>query len=104
MIKSFPAAKLEQIPEDGGRFVSILGNPIALFRRGTEVFAIDDRCPHMGSSLSAGSVENGVVTCPWHGWRFRIDDGAWVSCPNNRNRVYPVDVKDGTVYVSMETE
>ncbi|MCE9534269.1 MAG: Rieske (2Fe-2S) protein, partial [Planctomycetes bacterium] len=54
---------------------------IAVFRTGDEYFAIDDMCPHMGAGLSGGFVEDGIVTCPWHYWRFRLSDGTWADNP-----------------------
>ena len=46
----------------------------------------------MGASLSGGYVENGVVTCPWHAWRFRLADGAWADNPRIKIGCYPVRV------------
>lgn len=94
-------APLDKIPDGRGHCVIVENTPIALFRWNGEVYAIDDRCPHQGMSLASGSMEDGVVTCPWHGWRFRITDGAWVSCPKNRNPCYPVRVEAGVVYLQM---
>ena len=41
--------------------------------------ALDNNCPHNGGPLSKGSLENGVLTCPWHGWRWEVASGrnAW---------------------------
>ena len=39
---------------------------------GGKYYAIDDCCPHMGSSLAGGRLEQGVVVCPDHAWRFSI--------------------------------
>jgi nitrite reductase (NADH) small subunit/3-phenylpropionate/trans-cinnamate dioxygenase ferredoxin subunit len=36
-------------------------------------------------------VHNGVVTCPWHGWRFRVCDGTW--CDNPKLKVDRFDVR-----------
>ena len=47
--------------------------PIVLFRGPSGVTALEDRCPHRNYPLSDGQVENGVLRCPYHGWRF---DGA----------------------------
>ena len=52
-------------------------------------FAIDDVCPHMGASLSGGYVEDGIVTCPWHAWRFRLTDGTWADNPRSRSAATP---------------
>ena len=56
-------------------------------------------CPHMGASLSGGVIENGVVTCPWHAWRFRLTDGAWADNPRIKIGCYPVRVEGDEVQV-----
>ena len=47
---------------------------------------------HAGSSLSMGTVENLVVTCAWHHWRFRLTDGAWADNPRIKTGCYGVEV------------
>ncbi|QXP53078.1 thiamine pyrophosphate-dependent enzyme [Cellulophaga sp. HaHa_2_1] len=32
--------------------------------------ALDNKCPHQGGPLGEGSIENGMLRCPWHGWDF----------------------------------
>ena len=54
---------------------------VAVFNQGGKYSAIDDLCPHMGASLGAGHCEDGIVTCPWHAWRFRLSDGTWTDSP-----------------------
>jgi len=50
---------------------SLLGQPLVLFRAaGGGVGALADRCPHRNAPLSAGFVQDGLVVCPYHGWRF----------------------------------
>lgn len=94
-------AKMSQLREDAGLTVEVRGRYIALFLFQNQVHAIDDLCPHMGASLGAGAVENGIVSCPWHGWRFRVTDGAWVSCPNNKNKVYNVKVEGEDILLDL---
>ena len=72
---------------------------IAVFKSDGQFFAIDDRCPHAGASLSSGHVEAGIVTCPWHAWRFRLCDGAWADNPRVKTTNYPTEVIDGVVHV-----
>jgi len=75
-------AKVGSIPEGEGRSFQVGDRLIAVFLRGGRYFAIDDLCPHMGASLSAGYLdEEGTVTCPWHAWRFRVTDGKWADNP-----------------------
>ena len=58
------------------------GQKLLLARVKGRVYAVKDRCPHMGLSLAKGKIEAGVVTCPWHGSRFDLCSGRnmdWVS-------------------------
>jgi phenylpropionate dioxygenase-like ring-hydroxylating dioxygenase large terminal subunit len=59
----------------------IAGERIALFRdtSGT-AHALIDVCPHRGVALSLGTVKDGCITCPFHGWRFD-GSGACVKVP-----------------------
>ena len=41
-----------------------------------EYAALDNRCPHQGGPLGEGSIENGYLRCPWHGWDFHPLTGA----------------------------
>jgi nitrite reductase (NADH) small subunit/3-phenylpropionate/trans-cinnamate dioxygenase ferredoxin subunit len=78
------------------------GKLVAVFRVGEGYYAIDDVCPHMGGALSEGQVEGGIVTCPWHAWRFRLADGVWADNPRIRIGSYPVRVEDGWVQVLVD--
>ena len=94
-----PCAGWTSLPDGEGKTVAVGDKLIALFRQDGRYFAIDDTCPHMGASLSGGHVENGVVTCPWHAWRFRLADGAWADNPRIKIGCYPVRVQGDDVQV-----
>lgn len=94
-------AKVGDIPEGEGRAFEVQGKIIAVFFHGGQYFAIDDVCPHMGASLSEGHVENGIVTCPWHAWRFRITDGTWADSPKLKIGCYPVRIVNGEIQVQV---
>jgi len=60
----------------------IAGEPICLGREEDgSVFAMRDICPHRAAPFSAGCIKHGTVECPYHGWRFGIDDGACKEIP-----------------------
>lgn len=54
---------------------------ILLVRRGERVLAVADVCSHRGGPLHEGDLEEGSITCPWHGSRFRLEDGSVVRGP-----------------------
>lgn len=101
MPKIMTVARVGEIGD--GEAVTVVGpgKAVSVFRDGEGYFAIDDMCPHMGASLAGGFVENGIVTCPWHYWRFRLADGAWADNPRIKIGCYPVQVVDGDIRVEL---
>ena len=89
------------MPSGTAKTVEVGGKLIAVFRQNGEYFAIDDVCPHMGASLAGGEVEDGIVTCPWHAWRFRLRDGVWADNPRLKIGCYPVRVVGEEVQVQV---
>jgi nitrite reductase (NADH) small subunit len=101
MAEFHTVCKVSEVPEGEGVTVEVANKLIAIFRVGDQFHAIDDLCPHMGASLSGGYVENGIVTCPWHAWRFRVTDGTWADNPRIKIGCYTVRVEGDDVQVSM---
>ena len=94
-------AKVGAIPEGRGEAFTINGRLVAVFRSGDGYFAIDDLCPHMGASLGAGEVREGIVTCPWHAWRFRVCDGTWCDNPKIKTASHEVRVVGDEIQVRV---
>jgi nitrite reductase/ring-hydroxylating ferredoxin subunit len=91
---------LAELQRDGRRAVQIDGHELALFLVGSEVRCLDGLCPHEGGPMAQGDVVDGVVTCPWHGWSFRCDNGRVVDGNGCSLRIYPVRVEDGRILVA----
>lgn len=102
MAEFHPVCRVGDVAEGEGTAVQVGNKVIALFCQQGQLHAIDDMCPHMGASLAGGHLENGVVTCPWHAWRFRITDGTWADNPRIKIGSYPVRVVDDEVQVAVE--
>ncbi|NBT13767.1 MAG: Rieske (2Fe-2S) protein [Planctomycetia bacterium] len=94
-------AKTGDIPAGEGRTFEVAGRLVAVFFDGSGYSAIDDLCPHMGASLASGPLCDGVVTCPWHAWRFRLADGAWCDNPKLKVAVFETRVVDDTIEVRV---
>lgn len=84
-----------------GRTVTLQGRRIAVLREGDHFLAVADACPHMGASLADGRIEDGVVTCPWHGWRFRATDGTWADNPRVKIPCHQVRVVGDDVQIQL---
>ena len=93
--------RIGDLADGEGKVVEVESKLVAVFREGGRYFAIDDVCPHMGASLSGGYLEGGIVTCPWHAWRFRLADGAWADNPRIKIGCYPVRVEGDAIQVQV---
>lgn len=67
------------------------GEPVVLFRAGSQLSALADRCPHRGAPLSLGQVRDGRIVCPYHGWQFGAD-GVCLAMPSRVGDPAPVTV------------
>ncbi len=94
-------AHVDQIDAEGCLVVEVEGATIALFRHAGDLFAVDNRCPHMGFPLSQGSVNCGILTCHWHHARFDLASGGTFDPWADDVRAYPVRVTNGEVFVDL---
>ncbi|PSP95390.1 ferredoxin [Halobacteriales archaeon QS_4_62_28] len=93
---------LDALTESGREVVSVGGHTIALFHHDGEVYAVDNRCPHMGFPLSKGTVDDGLLTCHWHHARFELACGDTFDVWADDVQTFPVEVRDGDVSVDPD--
>ena len=77
--------------------------PILVIWHGDRVFALDNRCPHLGFPLHRGSVADGVLTCHWHHARFDLASGGTFDPWADDVPTAEVAVRDGDVWVASRT-
>src|SRR6187402_2342896 len=59
------------VPDEGRvRSVIVAGRQVAMARCGGRLGALENRCPHQGGPLGEGSIEKGLLRCPWHGYDY----------------------------------
>lgn len=74
--------------------------PLAVYRAGAGLVGVCDVCPHAGARLSGGAVDDGVLTCPAHGSRFRLAGGERVRGPADQGlQTYTVVEEEGRVWL-----
>jgi nitrite reductase/ring-hydroxylating ferredoxin subunit len=88
-----------EFPDGSARVVTVRGRRVAVFHAGGRLRAVQDACPHMGTSLALGRVERGTVTCAQHGWRFDLDTGESDRRSGACLRVYEVRIESGDVWL-----
>src|SRR3954466_14276372 len=94
------AGSLAELKAKGRLVVHGRHPPTLVIYDGGRVFALDNRCPHMGFPLDRGSVEDGILTCHWHHARFDVASGGGFDLWADDLPTAAVEVRDGEVWVS----
>jgi pyruvate oxidase len=75
--ESWHQVDAHDVPDEGRvRSVTVDGRSIALARCGGRLGALENHCPHQGGPLGEGSIEKGLLRCPWHGYDYDPATGA----------------------------
>jgi nitrite reductase/ring-hydroxylating ferredoxin subunit len=93
------AGSLEELKAKGRLVLHGGHRPILVIYDRGRVFALDNRCPHMGFPLERGSVEDGILTCHWHHARFDLESGCTFDLWADDVPICPVELRDGQVWV-----
>jgi len=94
----------EDLPIGKSAIISAGEDEIALFNYKGKYYAIANKCPHRGSPLGEGRIEEGIVICPGHEWRFKLESGANMQNPELFIPTYPVKTKNENIYIGLEGE
>lgn len=108
MVDWHMVGRLDDFPPDRLVPKTIGSANIILVRRGDDVVALRDRCPHRFVPLSLGKVVDGEIHCPYHGLRFALDGhcvlnphGDGVIPPAAKVPSFAVEQRDGQIFVGM---
>jgi nitrite reductase/ring-hydroxylating ferredoxin subunit len=78
------------------------GRRFAVFPDGEDGFRVTDaECPHNRGPLEQGRLQDGVLTCPWHWYRFDVETGHCTTTRRYRLGVYPVVRGDGAWFADV---
>ena len=96
----FHAASLAELEENQMMIVHGADRPVLLCRHEGQVFALDNRCPHMGFPLSKGSLDYGLLTCHWHHARFDLRSGCTFDLWADDTPAFEVRIEGDDIWVS----
>jgi nitrite reductase/ring-hydroxylating ferredoxin subunit len=87
------------LPEGVPATAHCFGAHVVLAKVAGAVYAVSDKCPHMGCPLSRGKLEGYTLTCPCHDWRFDVRSGRFIDAPELGLDCFPVKSEAGKVFV-----
>jgi nitrite reductase (NADH) small subunit len=104
-LQTIRLASIDDIPEGEGREFKVGERYVAIFRHQGQFYALEDVCPHAGAPLNNGPLQNGTVTCLWHGWRFSLHNGACTNYSRGQGvATYPVTLRGQDLYVTLPAD
>src|SRR4249919_345449 len=97
-------AGLDDLPDGRVRTVIAGKHSLALTRIGDQYGALDNHCPHQGGPLGEGSIEKGLLRCPWHGYDYDPLTGTPPPGFTDAPPCFPVELRDDGIYVGLAPE
>ena len=110
-------ARAAEIPPGSRKLVKVAGRDIVIFNINGELFALSDKCPHKGGSLSRGKLSGAVtscepgtyqysrsgeiIRCPWHAWEWNCATGENDMDPSKKVATCEVKVEGGDIFLNL---
>ena len=101
MASAFNLCRKDEVGPGAFRCVEVGGIRIIVYNLSGAFYATTATCAHLGGPLDEGLFEEGVVTCPWHGWQFDVRTGESIYDPGRSVATYPVSVVGDDVLVEV---
>lgn len=94
-------ASRSEVEKNGCTVVHTEGATLVLIPQDGTIYALDNRCPHMGFPLHRGSIHDGILTCHWHHARFDITSGGTFDQFADDVPSFPVEIRGDDIYVNI---
>ncbi len=95
---------LGEVQLGGSRVVEASGTSIVVFRCRDGFHAYRNACPHRGGPVGDGPVVDGIVMCPWHGWKFDVVTGARIGHARDQLHRVPIEIEGEQLVVTVDSE
>ncbi|MCG8591095.1 MAG: thiamine pyrophosphate-dependent enzyme [Proteobacteria bacterium] len=100
-VRWYKALEHDELPEGRVKVVVLGLESVCMTRHEGEYAALANRCPHQGGPLGEGTIENGFLRCPWHGWDYHPTTGRPPEGYGDCVDTYPIEVRGDGIYVSL---
>ena len=98
----YKVAEPDELPENRVITVAAANKSFALSRFEGKYCALENKCPHQGGPLGEGSIEEGWLRCPWHGYEYHPCTGRPPEGLEDAVQTFPVEVRTGGIYIGIE--
>ena len=95
------ACNLSELTENQLKVASVQDNDLILYQTDTKVVCYQNACAHMGMPLDMGTLDQGTLTCPHHGFEFLLESGECLTAPEVQLHTHAVRIVNDTVEVKL---
>ncbi len=95
------AGSVTEFGDNGRKVVEAEGLSIGVFCVDGAWHALQNSCLHRGGPVCKGPLEDGILTCPWHGYQYKLATGELLLDPDAKLPRYPVEVRGDQVYLRV---
>jgi sulfoxide reductase heme-binding subunit YedZ len=96
------AGDVNDIPEKRAKIIFANGERIAIFKFDGKLAAVSNVCKHQNGPLGEGRIVDGCITCPWHGFQYRPEDGCAPPPFTEKIATYPLRIVGNKIYVNTK--
>ncbi|MEM9855989.1 MAG: Rieske 2Fe-2S domain-containing protein [Bacteroidota bacterium] len=98
--KFIPVCKVDDIKEDRAKIFTIGEERVAVYKFNGKLSAVHNVCKHQGGPLGEGKIIDGCITCPWHGYQYRPEDGQSPPPFTEKVATYELKIQDNEVLIN----
>ena len=91
---------LEELEREGFKVISVEERTVLVLLEQGKVYALDNRCPHMGFPLHRGTVKDGILTRHWHHAKFELAGGCTFDPFADDVPTFFVEIREGSVWLN----
>ncbi|MFM7654569.1 MAG: NifU family protein, partial [Paracoccaceae bacterium] len=95
------ALDLARLPDGAVLFETVGGEAVIIARNGDAVTCFRNACAHMGLEMTEGLLEGGILTCPYHGFRYALESGECLTAPEVQLHAHAVRVIGSRVQIRI---
>lgn len=94
-------AKTSDVPSMGKKLVKLGDQEVLLVNIKGTFYAVENECPHQGAPLAGALVKDDYLSCPRHGYRFKLSDGSCKEFPEFTLKTWAVRIEADQVIVDL---
>lgn len=95
------ACDVAEIPDNQLLVTSVQNTELILYQTDSKVVCYQNSCAHMGMPLDMGTLEQGTLTCPHHGFQFLLESGECLTAPEVQLHTHAVRIVGDTVEIKL---